>query len=176
MCMDKPFRKMMLFVSRRSSILLLACVWMTGLILGVFFSARSSDSYFLLMRTAASSRVSIAGLIASAYLPFLFSAFAVLIGKPWLLYPLSLIKALASGFGFSGAALAFGSAGWLAQPLLFFTDVCLLPVLCWFMIRHIGGAENSLKRDFFLCTAAAVLVGCLDYCVVSPFLAMLIDH
>lgn len=175
MCMDKPFRKLMSFASRRAAFLLLACTWMTGLMFGAFFSARAGDTYLLLMRTAASSRVSVTGLAASAYLPFLFAAFAVSVNKPKLLYPICFCKAFLSCAAFCGAALAFGSAGWLVRSLLSFTDLCLLPVFCWFMIRHIGGDVETLKKDLALCTGAAVLVGSLDYCVVSPFLAMLIE-
>ena len=52
-------------------------VWLAGLIAGTLLAASSSTHYFLLMRMAPMSHVSIVGLTVTVLLPFLCSAFAV---------------------------------------------------------------------------------------------------
>lgn len=173
--MGITFRKILSFVSCKIYWILLAVVWITGLFVGMYFGANAGDHYFLLMRTAADTRVSIIGLIANSCLPFLLSAYAVYLGKPRLALLVCFCKAvLFTSCGFA-ALSSFGSAGWLVRLLLQFSDVVLIPLFCWFSIRHIHGAGITLKRDTALCLFAAALVGSMDYCLVSPFLAMLID-
>ena len=173
--MGNIFRRFVSIFFRNSSLLLLLLIWFLGLLLGSFLTAALGESFFLLMRTAASSRVSIVGLIASSYLPFLFSAFAVYIGKPKLLYLCCFVKALLFASCAYASLTAFQSAGWLVRCLLQFSDILLVPALCWFSIQQVSG-EGSLRRDFSFCTVLFLLAGSLDYCVVSPFLVMLIAN
>ena len=173
--MGSFFRRCVSFFLRNSAIALLLLIWFFGLLLGSYLAAVSGESFFLLMRTAASSRVSIVGLIASSFLPFLFSAFAVYTNKYKLLYICCFSKALMFAWCAFASAAAYQSAGWLVRCFLQFSDILLIPVFCWFSIRQVSGV-STLKRDLSLCTALFVLVGSLDYCVVSPFLVMLIDN
>jgi len=168
------FRRFLLSVNRNSVLLALAFMWFMGSLFGIILTEQSGNSYYLLMRTAASSRVSIVGLIASVYLPFLLSAFAVYTNKPRFIYFICFVKAALLAQGALAVALAFGSASWLARFLLQFTDLLLAPVLCWFVIRLLSGVV-ALKRDFCFCSVIFLMTGSLDYCVVSPFLVMLID-
>ena len=173
--MGNILRRFIVSFLRNRAVVLLTIIWLFGLLLGAIIAVASGDTFFLLMRTAASSRVSIVGLIACSYLPFLFSAYAVYIGKFQLLYLCCFFKALLFALCACASLFAYDSAGWLVRILLQFSDILLLPVLCWFAIRQISGL-NTLKRDFSLCTACFVVAGSLDYCVVSPFLVLLIDN
>ncbi len=151
-------------------------VWLLGLSLGTVLAAYADPSCFSLMRSAASCRMSIVGLVASVLLPFLFSAYAVTISRPELVLGICACKAFSFAYCGQIARMAYGTAGWLVQPLLQFTAICTLPVFCGFCLRHIAGGKATARRDLGLCLGLAVLIAGVDYFVVSPFLAGLIDY
>ena len=173
--MGNFIRRILPFFLRNRVLFLFVCFWCTGLVAGTYLASLIPESFLLLMRTAGSFRVSIVGLFASVYLPFLLSAFAVYIGRCNFLYIFCLLKALLFALSASVCVDAYNCAGWLVHILLQFSDILLLPVLCWFSIRSLTGC-GGLKRDFSLCSALYFIVGSMDYCIVSPFLVMLIDH
>lgn len=173
--MGNLFRHYFSFVIKYRSILILIACWLFGLSLAIILASVFEESFLLLMRTAVSVRVSIVGLFTVSYLPFLFSAFAVYIRKPKLIMIVLFIKAFMFVFCGLSCVAAFPSAGWLVRILLQFSDFLLLPALCLFALRQITGCGN-LKKDLSFCTALFVIAGSLDYCVVSPFLVMLIDN
>ena len=145
----------------------------TGLILGTLFAAFADTSYVPLMRLAASSPVSILCHLASQLLPFLIAAYAVNISGLWLLYTVCSCKLFF--FAYTGALIwiAFGSAGWLVRSLFLFSDIILVPVLCWYGYRRAIG-NLSEKNDFWLCIGIATATA-LIYCFsISPFLVKII--
>ena len=162
------------FLIRRKRKLFLASVWICGLYFGSF--AASQDSALVsLMRTAAQTRVSIVSLLPVLLLPFLISAFAVSISKPWLIIPVCFVKAFSFGFQVGGIAAAFGNAGWLARILLLFSASCSVPVLYWFWLRHFSGrCRSAVWRDFGICAGIILLIGILDSGFISPYLASII--
>lgn len=162
-------------IKKNRSILLLALCLILAFTLAIILAGVLEESFLLLMRTAVSTRVSIVGLFAVSYLPFLFSAFAVYIRKPKLLLIGLVIKAFMFVFCGLSCIAAFPAGGWLVRILLQFSDYLLFPVLCWFAVRQIIG-HGDFRKDFSLCTVLFVIAGSLDYCVVSPFLVMLIDN
>ncbi len=150
-------------------------VWCLGLLLGFLFAVKADPSYFTVMRLAAGCRMSIVGLCASLLLPFLLAAYAASIQKPWLM--LWVCGGKAFGFAYIGhmARRAFGSAGWLIQPMLQFHQILFLPLLLVFCLRQISGEGQNLKRDSCICLGLLALIAGVAYFVVSPFLAGLID-
>ena len=172
--MNFVFKKFCSCLSRNYRFLYLASAMLVGAIFGVFLAMQSTDIFLPLMRAAAGCRMSIVGLIASRFLPFLFSAFAVYIAQHWLLIPIFFIKGCAITWCGCLTVAAFGSAGWLVQPLFQFSDILLMPVLFWFCIRRIVQTHAAIWRDLKICGAAFVLAGALDYCIISPFLVMLL--
>lgn len=155
--------------------MVLASSWFLGLVLGIVFSIAAGDPLVSLMRTAVNSRVSISGLLTAILLPFLLSAFAVLIHESWLLIPIAFFKAFLFSFLGFGVMAAYGSAGWLVRLLLMFSDCCSLPVLFWYWAAHIGGQRNAALPAAVLPLLIAVGIGSFDYYIISPFLAMLIS-
>ena len=151
----------------------LSLIWCVGIGCGVYFATRADEIYLSLMRKAAYCPVSIVGLAASAYLPYLLSAFAVNFGNRWLLLGICFLKALMFAFAAGAVHLAFGSAGWLFRWLLLFSDSTSLWLLLWFALRHIKGQGISFRRDLVVCFGAVTAVCSIDYCVISPFLAMI---
>lgn len=159
--------------NRRSFLFVIG--WIVGLLAGTVFAVITDVSFLPLMRKAAACRVSIIGLMCTALLPFLFAAYAVFINRFELLLTVCVCKVFSFAYCAVLAARAFGSAGWLVQPLLQFTDICTVPVLCWFSLRHIRTDTVSLRTEFSVCLFLTAAAAGLDYFVVSPFLAKLID-
>ncbi len=157
----------------RQNLCALALCAVSGAGLGALFAGASGDSYVLLMRMAASRPVSIFGSAVSVFLPFLISVFLITHSKPWLVYLICGIRFfLFSAAGFA-LARSFGSAGWLVRLLLQMPDLFLIPVLIWFSLLSFAG--KCTKRVMICCILLAAAIGMLDYCVISPFLANLID-
>ena len=153
----------------------LAVFCFAGALSGVYASRFTGAAFLPLTRMALFSPVSVVGCSVCCVLPFLFAAFAVFISCHWLLYLICFTGFLLHcWFGFSVMSV-FGSAGWLIRLFLQFPGSCLLPVLCWFSLRHISRRSTLLKRDISLCFLMAFLTGVFYYCVIAPFLASLIN-
>lgn len=153
---------------------LLALSWHFGLLGGVLVTVNADPSLVTLMHTAVRCRVSIFGVLTVTFLPFLLSAFAVIFSSPWLIIPISFLKAFLFGYCASAVSVAFGSAGWLIQWLLLFSSCCSVPVLYWFWLRHITGTKEVIWSDLMICALIILLIASLDYRVISPFLVNLI--
>ena len=162
------------FLFCRRRLLLLAFSCLSGLILGFWINRRNEGTYLLLTRMTPLLHVSVPGLVACVYLPFLFAAFAVFLSRSWLLAPICFGKMFLYSWCGCSTVLAFDSAGWLVQLLLQFSDNLSLPFLCWFCVRHIDGRADTARRDFLICSFWVLIVGITDLCAVSPFLASLI--
>lgn len=159
----------------KKPIFVLACAYFIGLFSGVLISMSASDALVSTMRAAVFGRVSIFGLLSTILLPLLFSAFAVYISRPVLLIPIAFFKAFLFSFLGMGILAAFGSAGWLVRCLLMFSDILTMPLLWWYWIRS-SSNQGTCQRSSLVCAAAVCLIGSLDYCVISPFLANLISY
>ena len=162
------------FYLRRKRKFFLASIWICGLYFGSFAASQNS-ALVSMMRTAAQSRVSIVSLLPVLLLPFLISAFAVSISKPWLIILVCFSKAFSFGLHVGAISIAFGSAGWLARMLLLFSAGCCVPVLYWFWLRHFSGRYRSaVWRDFGICSGIVLFIGFLDCGIISPYLASII--
>ena len=163
------------FFFRRYCALLLALCWLAGIVSGILLAAVADTSIGSLMCRAVYSPVSIVGIFSILLLPFLFSALAVYIFKPWLLYVIAFFKGISVSYVACGMLLAFSSEGWLLCQLLMFSDLVGLPLLFWYWLCHLGReCEYSSARSFFV-FSLLFLIGSIDICCVSPFLAKLIN-
>ncbi len=168
-------RTQTLFDIRQKKAAVLACCWISGLLLGSTYSYGAGESYFLLMRMAATSRVSIVGLLFLLYFPFLIAAYFALTLRPQSMLILCFCKAFIFACCGFAATSVFGTAGWMIRMLLQFSDCCIIPFFIWFCLRNISEPSVSIKWDLLLCSFVALFVAVLDFCVISPFLANLID-
>lgn len=157
-------RKYLLFLS-----------WCIGLLLGVSAAANAGSNLPTMIRSATLCPVSIPGLLASTVFPFLCSAYAVSFSEPWLLLPISTLKAFSFSFCAFGVNLAFGSAGWLVRLLFLFSDACVIPLLFFYWLRHFDNTPAHPDKELLGCIIAAIAIGAADYCLVSPFLVELIN-
>ena len=154
---------------------LLAFSWCLGLLMGIATAHTASDKLVPLMYIATRSDVSVTGLFVSCVFPILLSACEVYFSEPWLLLPISTLKAFGFGFCSFGVSLAFGSASWLVRLLFLFSDICVIPLLFLYWIRHIGDVSGKTGRELAGCIAVATAVAATDFYVISPFLVKLIE-
>lgn len=159
---------------RKYSFLFLAFCWTAGLLSGAAVYLSAEKSLDSLMRGALGRPVSIVSLLCVTILPFLLSAFAVYISKPWLLLPVSFGDAFVLCFVSLGVMQCGGSAGWLVRWLLMFSASLAAPLLYLYWLRHVTGRRrfSSLEAACVLCLYA--LIGSIDYRLISPMLVRLI--
>ena len=165
-----------LHIDRKMELFLLAFFSCCGAVLAVAVSGSSELSISLMMRMAASSHVSIVGLMFSASLPFLITVVAYCFSKPFLLFPISFIKTFSYTLAICSVRIGFLQAGWLVCMLLLFSDTAAIVVLYWHWIRNIHGFRDSALTEMLFCTAVALVVTVIDYIWVSPFLMALISN
>ena len=139
--------------------------WIMGLLCGGLL-ALFADNPASLMRMP--RHLSIVGLLLIPLFPFLISAFAVYLSRPRLIYAVCFLKA----FCFCACAVmirtACGSAGWLMQALLLFTDGLTTPVLYWFWLRCLDGSDAV--RSAWVCAGLFAMTAAVDWEWIAPFL------
>lgn len=154
--------------------LFLAFSWLGGIFFGVWISCFAGGPLLSLMRNAFVCDVSIFGLLLTATLPFLLSALAVLISGPEWLLPVSFVCGFLYGHVCLTAIRAFGLAGWLIRPILCFSISTAAPLTYLFWLRIIHQEQRFSKLEALSFLSFAVLIGSLDYSLISPFLADLL--
>ena len=149
----------------------LAILWVVGLLSGSFLALSQSDRNVSLITSASSYDMSL-------YMP-MFLMFtivvAVFISNKWLLLLLAYSKAFSFSYTWVCLLTIFDSSNWLMRVLLMFGDVLALPVF-WLVWLRFGSTHR--RSALLACVYGAVLVsliGCVDYTVVVPFWAQLID-
>lgn len=115
---------------------LLSTVWITGFAAGIFVSKRAVPLFLSLMRGTSFDSVSIVGLIVSAGVPFLISAFAVIYSRPAILLSVCFLKACCYTLSSVCLMLHYGEGGWLIRWLLMAHESLSLPVLYLFWLRY----------------------------------------
>lgn len=168
------FSKMALWCCKTSPAFL-ALSWCLGLVCGILAARTARDTLIPLMRAAAGRPVWILDLLIVTTLPFLISAYAASLSEPWLLLAISAAKAFIFSFCAYGVSLAFGQSSWLVRFLFLFSDSCLIPVLFLFWLRHIEKNAPVRRWELIVCLAVAVIVGIIDYRIISPFLVALLS-
>lgn len=168
------FRQSRILQDCRKKWLFLSLCSVIGSGIGVLGAVAAGNNYFLLMRMAVGCRVSIVDTAVAVFIPFLVSLFLIVHSKPWLVSVIcSLHISLYSATGYAIAA-SFGSAGWMVRHMLQFPDLILIPVLLFMSVCKLQNRVS--KRLIYFCIAVAAMVGLINYCVISPFLANLIEN
>lgn len=154
---------------------LLAIFWITGILSGILISYGAGSSVSSLMHSYLYGSVSIVGLVLVLYLPFLLSAIAVSFSGRVLLFPIVFLKGFLFSFVAMGIFQVYGCAGWLIHWFLCFSDLILLPLLYWYWIRLLDTVPSAAFRDGVLLLAPVYCIGSLDYCLVFPYFADMIN-
>lgn len=158
--------------SRRSCKMVLAVIWVLGLICGSFCAA-GADNLSSLMRACCHAGVSIVGLFFVPFLPFLISAAAVYCSAPLILYLASLCKSFLLGFCVSAVWSAFSSGGPVMSLLLLFTDIFTAPALFVFQLRHINGGR-LINRSVIFTLLWFAAVSAVDHLWILPLIRAII--
>ena len=153
---------------RRCKLLLFTC-WFAGLILGIVYTY-CTQPFASLMRSAVSGSVSIVGLGAVLFLPYLLTVSTVCFFRSVCLIPIAFCKAFFYATCATGVALSFGGSGWLIRWLLLFSDTASLPVLYWMWLRSLEEHRNPRNQAFWVSAGALAIIGVTDYMVIAPFL------
>lgn len=170
-----PWRFRNLFPVRcKASRWLLAFFWVSGFLLGCCYFQKNEQIFLPLMRAVQLDRVSIVGIAVSVFLPFLFSAFAVYIQKPILLYGICFFKAFIVAFAGFGLTVSFAHQGWLVRSVLLASDFCMIPILFWFWLRYIQGSSALLKQNCVFIGFCGVLVCLAERLFISGLLSGII--
>lgn len=154
---------------------LLALVWLSGLLCGTAAYFSTGGQLISLMRSALYAPVSIVGMLCVTTLPFLLSAFAVFLSRPVWLLPICFGKAFLYAFFSVAVCSAFWPAGWLLRWLLLFGDCAGGPILYWFWLRHLSPDCSMDGGGCILLCALGLLLGSVNYSIILPFLASLIE-
>ena len=162
-----------IFDNRKGYCFLLGVAWIAGLLsgCGLFLSANIPLS---LMRGVLDSSVSIVTMLTNLMLPFLLSAFAVYLSQPWMLILFGYLKLFLVGYVSLGITVSFDSAGWLLRMLILFADLISLPLLFWYQYKGVRGSMVCSPLFSSVIFAICILVGCINYVYVLPFVADLI--
>ncbi len=140
---------------------------------GILFVTVAGNPYMTLMRLVVSRRVSIVGSAVAILVPYLVSFLVVYSSKTrwaFVLFGLRIFTFTAIG---RGMQTAFGSACWLIRFFAQFPDLCLIPLTVFFMLSAVN--KDRSRRHLMLCLCITALVCILNYCIISPFLANLIE-
>lgn len=145
--------------------------WLCGLCTGCFLFYACGPFILSLMPCMPFQQVSIVGLLASIFLPFLFTYFSIVTGRSSYIFFVCFLKTLS--FGFTGTYLVFTylSANWLIQFLFLFSDCCCLPIFMWIWLSFFDSLPKSVVlQRFVFCFCVGFLVTLFDFNVVSPFM------
>ena len=93
----------------------------------------------------------------------------------WAIPAICFVKAFLLAYCSMVICAAFGQAGWLCWLLLMFSDILLCPVFYsfWLQVPSSGPKKQAILSVCVFCFSA--LVGWIDYCMVLPFSATLIE-
>jgi len=157
-------------ILRKGTTVILAFFWISGLISGflLFYQSAASAS---LMRGCVYASVSIVWFLVLSILPFLFSALAVFLSFPPLLFLACFLKALCHGFLLAGLDSVWGSAVWLVRLLVLSDDFILVPLLYYFWLRCISRVKNSIFLESLVTCSCGILVIIGINRLIIPFFA-----
>lgn len=172
--MDGFLRRNMTYVRCRKLRVILAILWIAGLMLGAYVASLINKVFSSSPLTVLEFNTPISGLIVSLLLPLFITVVAVCTSQKWLLYVLVCLKSFLFSYAWIGSSSVFNTSAWLLRALLMFGDSLSLVILWWMWLKI--DFENRAAA-FFGCipvTICLLLIAYFDYALVVPFLARLI--
>ena len=157
----------------RFNAIYLALFWLIGLICGVCYAA-CNQSVVVLMRLAIFYQVSIVGLVYVLYLPIIAAVLCVKRSCPVAFYTVASLTSFLFGCSLCWITYVYGTASWLIKVLLLFSESAV-NILILYMGYQKSSARFETVREYCHLIIAALLLGCLDCLLVSPFAATLLN-
>ena len=151
-------------------LLSLTSFWIVGLFIGVCLAYFDTTFSFSLMLSAVQQPMSIVGLFACVFLPFLIFYSVCISGRYPVIWVIILLKAI--GFSFSCVLIIkyFDSAAWMIAFLFQFSDVFSLILLFHAVVSDFVRSCKFRKYIYFV---LLFMVAITDYCVIAPLLQQL---
>lgn len=158
---------------RKGYRLYLAIFWIAGFLTGMWSWFSAGPCCLSMMRTTPNGCMSIVGLICVNILPFLFSAFAVYVSIPEMIFPLCFCRAFFTFVLSLGIMQSFPCAGWLFCILL---QGCITdPLLYFYWLRIVTPKRHLCHPLAFLGIMVAVILAVsMDFYIISPVLEELL--
>lgn len=150
-------------------VILVSCVWLVGLSVGLVFAffcknvAPALLSKSCLVFTCAPLKIFL------TVLPFLFSFLSFHLSRSAWMLLICGSKAICFSFCSCILCLYYGQASWLASGLFLFSDVCSLPLLVFYFLRHICILKfpDTLEYLLIICTISLLVI--IDCRIVTPY-------
>ena len=163
-------------LQNRGRILIFSCLWLLGFLLGLYFITASGDSFLILVREAALNKPSLSGLLFVMYFPLIVSFTAIYFSSPGIIYFWALIKSFLFSSCLCGIVAAFGSSGWLVRSLLLFSNSAVTVGILLFWRRTLTHTYRKAMKELLIFAVVFTAIGFIDYFLVSPYLAILMNH
>lgn len=157
-----------------TKVFLVAAFWLFGLVAGVWFI--NLTSFSSLMYSVYYPRISIIGLIFSLAIPFIISYILLRFFNFYFILPIIFSKAFSFICSYGAIMIAYGNAGWLVSGMLLFSDFFVVVLLLFVWYYSATGECCNPRRQATLYVLIPTLIGCYDYFVVSPYVAMLLNY
>ena len=154
---------------RLEPVVLLAYVWLAGLLIGVAIALLRKNSMQSVMHIVCPIFYSAPRRALLSLLPFFLSAFAVFVSHTKWILPLCGFKAIWVAVNCFLVCLYYGQSGWLAQCLFMFFDTCSLPVLFFYWLRLLTVPCNKLIRVHIAVFCILIVLFIVDYRIVTPY-------
>ena len=156
---------------RKYAAFTLACCWVSGLILG-FLIAGEIPAESIPLVDSFQNHPSI-HLLTVALFPVAVSALLLYMGLRQLIPVIAFLKSFSFAYVSGLLMQNYGTAGWLIQLLMMFSDCLSLPVLWWFWFQSLKHTHSSLLNLSLPTVLATLAIGILDIRFISPILSSL---
>ena len=169
-----------LFPSKQSqckgSVIFLSALWSLGLLLGLYFASSNGDEFSRYILGTALKRQTFAGAMTVVLVPVIITALAIHFSKPAFIFGYSVLKAFSFSGTLCGVMFAFGQSGWLIRLFLLFTDSICVLLMLWLWNRFFYLDTRVIRRNFWSCAIALLVIGFVDYFAVSPYFTSLLNY
>ena len=156
---------------RKYAAFTLAFCWIFGLIFGVLI-ARNVSIEALPLVDSLQNHVP-GSLLTVMLFPVAVSVLVMYMDQSWLIPLIAFLKSFSFAYVSWILMQSFGTARWLMQFLMMFSDCLSLPLLWWFWHRLLKSARSSLFQLSILMVLATLAIGMLDIRFISPILSSL---
>ncbi len=149
-------------------------VWLSGLLAGIFFSVQNKDLVLPMMYTSFTG-TSLLNLLIAVTFPFVVSGLILYFTTSWFLLPIIFFKAFLFSYCSCFISIAFVDAGWLLRWLFLFSSSFNVFFLLWFWFITIACDKSHIAILTFIFTSIAIIIAVIDYLIVLPFTALLLN-
>lgn len=155
-------------------VVLIAVLWLLGLLAGAYFLGQTSLAS--LMCSVLFLRISIFGLFLSLALPLILSYILYRFFHFYFILPIVFLKAFSFICCYGSLMIVYRNAGWLVSGMILFSDFSFVVLLLLYWYNAATGRSYSARIAFAVYFLIPIVVGCIDYYIVSPYAAMLLNY